>query len=1149
MRCVTAWCGMAFVVLLAFSPSRLGAAETRVLHNSDDIWVMTNEERELAYQISIEGRINYFDPAWRNLWFEQDGVGRYIALSGNAPKLRNGQLVRIEGTYVPAEGLSAARVNVTVLKESAPATARPTAGRITEVRVFDRSIVETEGYVDDQLLIDNDHLRLSLLVENRRVICWVPPDNAADLPEWQGRRIRVRAVYSGRLDPSGTDSTVELWVGSQSDVEVRGSIDNAPEFDRETTPIDMLHSLPLGSTVKIQGSLSQRDIGTSFVLSDQSGSVLVECLQRETLERRATVDVVGRTAIQGSRWVVLDGIFRKSAKVEQRETGDADTLTRIDEIRQLAGTEAAKGRRASVTGIVTWSLPEADFFFLQDQTGGVRVRLPSGMNPPPLQKMVRVEGGTSMGGFTPVIELEKMFDLGSMAHPRPELLSYARAISGTEDGQWVEMRGFIRRTASEGDWRWIYVTTPDGEFVGHLQSPVNFVATPGSLLRVRGVCEVTTDAKNRINGVRLRIPFLHDIIIEEDAPAEVYDLPLRRVEELRSIGAQEDLIRAHIRGVVILHMPGQYIVVQDGDECVGVFSREPGRLKPGDSIEAVGILGEDGARVVLREAVFRLDGHGSAPAPAVLEEGGGFDRRNDLKLVQAEGVLLDFSRRAEELHLTLQSGNEIYDAVLEHAPGENPAIKLEQGMTVAATGIYRIAYDDFHRPRGFALQLRDAHDLAVLHPAPFWTSAKAAGFLGVLSGLTLLVVVWVTALRIRVRVQTAQIRTQLEKQASLEAELERSQRFRSLGLLAGGLAHDFNNLLTGILGNVTLAMLEARAVPLVGDCLRDIEASAKRARDLTQQLVTFAKGGDPMRETLDLAALLHDSAGFALSGANTRAVIKVEEALWAVHADRNQLGRAVQNLLIYSRSRLPDGGIITIRASNAEGEDIGRNLAPGRYVRLSIADTGSGITPEQISVFFDPYSATKFGDDRFSLAIAYSILKRHGGNIEVRSEVGHGTEFLLWIPTGEQDNTQAVASEPKDTVDFEAARGTRVLLMDDEETIRRLAERLLARMGCEVKTVADGDACLARYREALEAGRRFHIVILDLTVPGGMGGRECMEALLKIDPHVRGIVSSGYSNDPVMANYRAYGFRAVVPKPYVVGSLADSITRVLGAPQ
>ena len=1129
-----------------------GAAANLVdgtITDTDVSWRMSNEDRDRVYALRLECRVNFYDAAWHNLWYQRDGECRYVQLADNAPLLRNGQRVRIEGTFIPKQGIAADRVRVTVLDEFESIVPVPTGGRIGDVPAFDRKIVVTEGYVDEQQLIDSQHLRLTMLIDGRRVVCWVTPDPNKALSNWQGCRLRVTALYSGRIDPTGTAATVELWVARQSDIAVLNTVATDPQFNVPLTQTNLLSAVRGGMPVRLRGTIRQREIGTSFVLRDSFGEVLVYSLQRERIQPGTEVEVVGRLAIEGSRWVLQSAQFRRALGPDTRQPPAGQTLDLIDRIRQLSPVEAAEGRAVDIRGIVTWSLADADFFFIQDLSGGVRVRLPQGVPPPPLQRFARVVGRTCQGSFGPAVDMLELHDLSSMAHPAPKRVTYAQAISGSEDGQWVEMRGFIRRTASEGDWRWIYVTTPEGEFTGHLLSPVNFVATPGSLLRVHGVCEVTADAKNRIDGVRLRVPYLHDIVIEEDAPAEVYDLPLRRVAELRRLFAKEELVRARIAVQVVNHVPGQYIIAQDGDEALTIFSREPGQLVPGDMIEAVGIVGRDGARMVLREAVYRRMRVGEAPAPIVLADASAQDFQNDLRLVRVEGTLIDFSRHSDRLRLTLQSGNAIFDAVLDHPAAGGPQGDLSVGMLVELTGVYRIVFDDSYRPRGFQMELRSGGDLVVLRSARFWTVSRALLAAGALAGCMLAGFIWVAALRHRMRVQTKQIREQLEKQSSLENELERAQRFRSLGLLAGGLAHDFNNLLTGILGNVTLAMLEERVMPLVGDSLRDIEASAKRARDLTQQLVTFAKGGAPVRDDVALPELLQNAAGFALSGAKARAEYRIEPDVWTVHADRNQLGRALQNLIVHARGAMPEGGIVTFQAANETFESPTGAIAAGRYVRVIITDHGPGLPAERLPGFFDPYSATRFGDDRFAMAIAYSIVKRHGGHIEVQSSLGLGTEFRLWIPAVAAEKLQPaqVAAETEMALPMEIA-GTRVLLMDDEETIRRLAERLLSKLQCEYRTVPDGETCLAVYRDALAAGRRYQIVIIDLTVPGGMGGAECMAELVRIDPDVRAIVSSGYSNDPVMANYRQHGFRAVVPKPYAVGVLAEAIRRVLGAP-
>lgn len=1143
---VVLWAGLCGV-RTAGAPAVEGGADPTIT-NPDVIWQMTNEERRRAYPLRLEGRVNYYDAPWGGLWFESDGQGRYIRLTGNPPVLRNGQRVRIEGSFVPAQGLAADRVRVTVLADYEPVTPVPTAGRINEVRTFDRKIVVTEGYVDEQQLIDSLHLRLMLLVEDRRVIVWVPPEAGRPLPDLAGRRISLTAVYSGRLDPTGTEATVELWAGRLADITVLGTREGDPLFAAPRAEIARLNEQPVGTLVRVQGQMRRRDLGTSFVLRDDTGEVLVHSLQRERVPAGAEVEVVGRLAITGSRWHLESALFRPTVAPGPSPAAGTAVLERVDRIRQLSAAEVAAGRAVDIRGVVTWSLPEVDFFFLQDLGGGTRVRVPAGAPPPPMQQYVRIEGTTSATPTGPVVDLRAQYVLGAMAHPYPKRITYRQAITGSEDAQWVEMRGFLRRADSEGDWHSLYLTTPEGEFVAHLQSPVALAATPGSLLRVRGVCEATTDDKGRISGARLRVPFLHDILIEEDAPAELYDLPLRAVGDLRQLFTMEEMVRARISAQVIQHVPGEYLVVQDEGHGLTVFARDTGQqLVPGDWVEVVGIVGQDGARMVLREAVFRRTRAAAAPEPLALGEVPVEDFSRDLRLVRVRGTLLDSARYADHTHLTLQNAGTIFDAVLQQPPGLTPLPRLRPGMGLELTGVYRIVFDDFDRAQGFQVQLRSAADLTVFRAAQFWTVRRALSVAAIVGGGMLVVFVWVAALRHRVRRQTEQIRQQLEKQSNLEAELERAQRFRSLGLLAGGLAHDFNNLLTGILGNVTLAMLDARVMAAAGESLRDIEASAKRARDLTQQLVTFAKGGDPLRASVAVAELLQNAATFALSGGKARAQFQLPPDLWAVHADRAQLGRALQNLLVHARAATGEGGAVRIEAANETIDSATGALAAGDYVRVSITDQGPGVPAERLPGFFDPYSATKFGDDRFSLAIAFSIVRRHGGNLEVESTLGVGTVFRLWIPAVPESATAPVPAAPEPTELPTNIAGTRVLLMDDEETIRRLGERILQRLECECRTVPDGGACLAAYREALAGGTPFQVVILDLTVAGGMGGAECMAELLKLDPEVRAIVSSGYSNDPVMANHRQHGFRAVVPKPYTAAVLADAIGRVLGA--
>jgi PAS domain S-box-containing protein len=385
--------------------------------------------------------------------------------------------------------------------------------------------------------------------------------------------------------------------------------------------------------------------------------------------------------------------------------------------------------------------------------------------------------------------------------------------------------------------------------------------------------------------------------------------------------------------------------------------------------------------------------------------------------------------------------------------------------------------------------------------------------------------------------------TDITARRRLEEELMRASKLEAIGLLAGGIAHDFNNFLTVVVGNVSLAESDPSLEAGSRRMLQDARRAALRARDLTGQLLTFAKGGEPVRALIALPELLREAAEFGMHGSKCRLELDCDEDLWPANADKGQVAQVVQNLVINAVQAMPDGGVVRITAGNASlpSNAVGK-LAAGDYVKISVADTGGGIPREILGKIFDPYFTTKQEGSGLGLATVYSIMRKHQGHIEVESQVGGGATFRLWLPAAEQ--AAPVAAEEK------ASRGllrVRVLFMDDEETICEMAALFLARVGAECIGVPDGGAALREYAEAQRVGRPFDLVVMDLTVPGGMGGREAMEKLLALDPQVRAVVSSGYSRDPVLANYRAHGFCAVLPKPYTLEQLRSVVEQAATA--
>jgi PAS domain S-box-containing protein len=374
-----------------------------------------------------------------------------------------------------------------------------------------------------------------------------------------------------------------------------------------------------------------------------------------------------------------------------------------------------------------------------------------------------------------------------------------------------------------------------------------------------------------------------------------------------------------------------------------------------------------------------------------------------------------------------------------------------------------------------------------------------------------------------------------------EEAMARVLKLESVGLLAGGIAHDFNNLLTAILGNLELARHRTPRGSDTADLLRDAENATFRARDLTHRLLTFARGGAPVRKAADIRELVRESALLMQSGSRARCDIRIADDIWAVDVDAGQILQVLNNLILNGIQAMPAGGTLRIFARNLTvRREEPLPLHPGRYVLLTVADEGAGISQDDLRKVFDPYFTTKASGSGLGLTISHSIVRRHGGHIEISSEPARGTTVFVYVPAS-RDRVEATNAS-----DGGAARGSgRILLMDDEEMVRKIGAAMLRELGYTVETASGGREAVERYRSAAEAGAPFAAVVVDLTVPGGMGGRECGEELLRLDADARVLVSSGYSNDPVMAEHARHGFRGTVAKPYRLEELGRAISEAI----
>ncbi|ACB75031.1 hybrid sensor histidine kinase/response regulator [Opitutus terrae] len=1108
------------------------------------LWALPDAEKTKWHPVRIDLLVYYFDPDWKALWGQVGDSDEFLSLGSKDFALKPGQRIRIEGLVRPADGIVVEEPRVTVLQESVPLVALETQGRIGDTDQLNKHWVVLEGYVDRQQVRGVGHVDLDLIVEGRLVVCRLLLPAGKETPTWEGAMVRASGVYSATQDPAGSVPSLELWTPGPDHLKVIGHIDSDARFDRPATPIDRLAQVDQSTMVRIVGVARTQQPGKLVTVRDETGQLNVATLQSRSLRLGEQVEAIGYPRLEGEQMSLRDGLVRPSRAAPAPPVAGLPQLRLADQLRELQPEEAGRGYPVHLSGVVTWARPNAEFFYVRDVSGGVCVFRPPDSHVSMFAgTKVEVFGVSATGRFTPVVLASIVQTSASIELPEAPQVTLEQALTGVEEAQWVSMRGYVRAVTPEAPWVRLEMTASGGEFHA-LMPPHDLTAKlVGAVVRVRGVCSAITNDKRQLTGIRVWVPSYRYVDIEDAAPSDPFAFPERSIASLRQFNSLEALNRrVRVSGTVSHQSPGRLIYLQDETEGLLALSRDQTRLEPGDHVEVVGFPGRENRRVVLREAVFRRTGPGTEPVPVPWRARAMFHEELDGRLVRVEAQLLDVGSSSNGVRLLNQRDQVLFEAVLE-SQREVPSAWVPRSR-VALTGVYQIQFDEYRRPQAVRLLLRRPGDVTILERPSWLTVRRVLAVTGVLVIVVLLGFARVMALRRRVRHQTGIIKEQEESEraARLEAALARASKLESLGVLAGGIAHDFNNLLTVIMGNLSLAKIDPKIEPDTVRCLSESERAAARARDLTQQLLTFAKGGEPMRMPTRLPDLVREAAQFALHGAKVRCDYQIASDLWPASVDRGQIAQVVHNIVINANQAMPTGGRIEIGLQNEMVLEPRSGLEPGRYVRMTVADSGAGIPAETLGRIFEPYYSTKPQGTGLGLATVYSIVRRHEGHIEVRSIVGEGTTFTTWLPAA---TVPMAAKAPEEST---RPRASRVLLMDDDAAIRLLGTTILKKAGYDVTAVSDGAAAVSEYAAAAAAGRSYDLVVLDLTVPGAMGGVEAMAKLKEMNPQVRAIVSSGYSSDPIMANYQAHGFRARVPKPYLASDLISAVRAVLEAP-
>ncbi|HWA87637.1 MAG TPA: ATP-binding protein [Opitutus sp.] len=1134
-------------LLVFFSGQRIFAGPVTLFETASDFWSIPTAERTKPHEGRLELTALYYDATWRVLWaVDREGSEAFFPIQNASPRIRSGQHFIIAGSFIPANGLDLASAKITLLPDRSLPAPLSTRGDFANADRFNGRLVTVEAYVNSQVEIGSNHLQLELAVEGYPATARLQIDDNRPIPQVDGAFVRLTGVYV--FDTPASAFHPNLWVAGPGDLQIVGWLDRDPRFQIPVIPIEDLAAAPLSRAAHIAGEVVSQEPGVNVVVRDASGQATLLTAMTQPVKRGEPVEAVGFPSTDGVTPLLRACLYRPAgtALTPAATTRGLSLLRLADQVRQLSPDDAARGYPIRLNGVVTWSRPDNRTFYLLDPSGGVAVRLSQNTTEPPaVGSRLTVTGYSMAGNYAPAVAAESIVSIETLALPAPHSVTLEQAMTGVEESQWIAMTGYVREALLSRTQTRLTISTSSGDFTAVVPRSQRIDALAGTVIRANGVCRAITDANRQLTGIELWVPTVDDVVIEEPKPADPFSVPLRSIASLRRFNTIDSFNRrVRVVGTVLYQESGAYLNLQQDDQSLVVYSRDPAGVRPGDRVEAVGFPGRQGRRLVLREASFRVTGHAAEPPPFHLDHSEVLHPELDGRLVQIVAKIAEAGHQTGGLRLVCSSGGRVFEAVSHH---HDPALPdtIDRDCVARLTGVYDLQTFQNGAPPVFRLLLRSVGDVAVIEPSPWWTATRVKSLVAALALAIVLVVTWLVALRRRVQHQTTQIRRQFEKAERLEAEMVRASKLESLGVLAGGIAHDFNNLLGVILGNVSL-VLGSRSLGSEDErFLRQSERAAFRARDLTQQLLTFARGGAPVRSVVEIADVVREATGFALHGTKLRAEFDFPPDLWPAHIDRGQVSQVIHNIVLNACHAMPGGGSLQVGLGNetiATGSSV--PLAPGRYLRLEIRDQGTGIKPEHLPRIFDPYFTTKSNGSGLGLATAYSIVKKHSGYIAVDSRVGRGTTFHVWLPAA-----AAIPEEPGEKPARAPRLSGRALVMDDEVAVRDMAAAMLRRLGFEVTATNNGDELIGSYTSALAARRPFNVVIVDLTVPGAKGGQEAIAELRKVDPGIRAIVSSGYSNDPVMAAYRDYGFVNRIPKPYRFDQFAEAVASVVEGPR
>ena len=773
---LTSACAL-FSLLLGSAAEQELPSVSEIITNIARIWTFPENVRSNANPVKLTATVTYYDPKWKLLWIQEGDHGVFCAPKSPLPDIRPGQQVEISAFTRPGtREVSLSNAVYRVLSETGLPAPWIIDGRLSPSRVHDNLRCQLEGYVRPIQGGDSAHVRFEVVAGDMVVRTVLSVNDPAEWNVPEDSFVRVTGVFTPKFDRDGKLLDAQMVIPRMEDVELLQTPFSNGRFDIPVRAIAWLHSSSSNEPARVQGKVERQESGKTLIIQDGSGHVTVETWQTRPVKQGDMVEAVGWPVSEGPALRLRQGMFRPIERLEiavseTGETNKAPELLLASQVRQLSPEEASRGHPVRIVGVVTWSDPESEKVFLQDSSGGIGV-VSGGKSFPRVPRVgdwLEVRGVTGDGGYSPVILNPDVTGRGELKAPDARLLSLEQALTGADDSQWVEMRGYVRSIANAPGLAQLEVATSSGSFIARVRTSSRLKELRGAIVRMRGVCAAISNDRRQLIGVQLWVPGIDEITVEEEAPRDPYSVPLRTVASLGRFSTLATINRrTKVQGVVTLNA-GRYLYVQDGVDGLLVLTEKPGSIQRGERVEAVGFPGREGRRLVLRDAVFRKISTGEEPEPLRLDAAQPLDEDLDGGLAVTEGVILQQTITPTGLHLTLREDDVIFEAKLESPLA--PQVEMPVGSRVALTGVYRIHYDERQEPQLFQLYLRSPSDVRILRRPSWWTPqrtmfALACGAVLLTAGLA-----WTLVISRKNRV----LREQVQERENAEAKLQAAQ--------------------------------------------------------------------------------------------------------------------------------------------------------------------------------------------------------------------------------------------------------------------------------------------------------------------------------------------------------------------------------------